>query len=460
MPLERLEHSVTIYFDDSLPALAKVIADDLGKELLEKGVVLRDTTGRLCFFAPLEIEAKRQQDIAKKITGVLGRYARPDRVIAGIGEFGVDDILGNADAIPMKVSEFTIRLIDRRLVGADWLRTPASRFKNSHRFVFASLKGGVGRSTALSVVAAHEASRGRRVLAVDLDMEAPGLGSMLLSRDITPKFGMIDALVERALGPLDSAFLADLVGASTLTDRGRIDVIPAFGARSLENPAEILAKIARAYGEVVHEDGSFDSILDQISDIIKAVENTNQYDIVLIDARAGLHETAAAALLGLGAEVLCFGIDEPQTFDGYRALFSHVDRYTGSSEVEQDWLSRVTLVQAKAPPDTEMREEFAERCRRMLSGVDLSANSNPVAEVKLPEGFREVDWDESVTDFDLGLTEAASGANVIAIMYDANFAGFAPLAKRDQISEAIYRATYGDLLEYVAQGVEKSEGAV
>ncbi|HLM42734.1 MAG TPA: AAA family ATPase, partial [Myxococcaceae bacterium] len=46
---------------------------------------------------------------------------------------------------------------------------------------FYSYKGGVGRSMALANVATLLAHRGRRVLVVDFDLEAPGLHRYFLS---------------------------------------------------------------------------------------------------------------------------------------------------------------------------------------------------------------------------------------------------------------------------------------
>lgn len=44
---------------------------------------------------------------------------------------------------------------------------------------FYSLRGGVGRTTALVNAARTLASRGRRVLCIDMDLEAPGLATLL-----------------------------------------------------------------------------------------------------------------------------------------------------------------------------------------------------------------------------------------------------------------------------------------
>jgi hypothetical protein len=273
-----------VRFDDSLPILARAVSDELGQVGLQAGAILRDSMGRLAFFASTELSEEVIERLSRRLRADLGSYARTDRIVAGIGEFGVADILDDPTTLKVEVHGHRLRLVDRRLVGADWLRAPAPVAAPPPRYVFASLKGGVGRSTALSVAAAHLASRGRRVLAIDLDMEAPGLGAMLLDHATLPEFGLIDALVENGLAPLDEAFLADLVGPSSLTDRGRIEVIPAFGRRSIENPGEVLAKIARAYTEDLRPDGTVASILDQVRELVDYFADPMRYDAILIDA--------------------------------------------------------------------------------------------------------------------------------------------------------------------------------
>ena len=61
---------------------------------------------------------------------------------------------------------------------------------------FYSFKGGVGRTMALVNTAVHLAERGRRVLLVDFDLEAPGLDtfSLLRSKSSTP--GLVDYVLQ------------------------------------------------------------------------------------------------------------------------------------------------------------------------------------------------------------------------------------------------------------------------
>jgi hypothetical protein len=283
-------------------------------------------------------------------------------------------------------------------------------------------------------------------------MEAPGLGAMLLDKGTLPEFGLIDALVEDGLAPLDETFLADLVGPSALSDRrGRIDVVPAFGRRSIENPGEVLAKIARAYAEDIRADGTAATILDQVSALVDRFADPERYDAILIDSRAGLHETTASAILGLGADVFLFGLDEPQTFQGFAALLAHLARFVPRNAPNPEWLERLTFVQGKAPTDHESRIAFADKCRALLMALAVPPGS-PLreAEPRMPAApFHDVPWDDDALDEDVLPAEDSRITNAIAVLEDERFRQFDPMQRRDLLSEEIYRSSYAMLTERI-----------
>jgi hypothetical protein len=453
---------MTVRFDDSLPILAKAVAAELGKDALLSGVALRDSTGRLAFFAPNDLDEATIERLSSRLRADLGCYARTDRIIAKASDFGARAILDDLTALHVSVGEYRLRLLDRRLVGADWLRAPSAIAPPPPRFVFASLKGGVGRSTALSVVAADLAARARRVLAIDLDMEAPGLGAMLLDDGTLPEFGVIDALVENGLCSLDDEFMADLIGPSALGDnRGRIDVIPAFGQRSVRNPGDVLAKIARAYTEDVQPDGSIASILDQVRVLVDRVSDSMRYDAILVDTRAGLHETTASAILGLGAEVFLFGLDEPQTFQGYSALLAHLARFVEPCGRAPEWLERMTMVQGKALTDLQTRRAFVEKCQSLFAETGLTSRPfTTETAVPLPaEPFKDVPWDndDDVSDEELEFDQKGGPREPLSILDDERFRLFEPIRNRDLLSESVYRSSFGALLDRINEAFSVEE---
>ncbi len=282
-------------------------------------------------------------------------------------------------------------------------------------------------------------------------MEAPGLGSMLLADDELPEFGLIDALVENGLAPLDETFFADLHAPSNLAHRhGRIDVLPAFGRRSLQRPADVLGKIARAYVEDVQPDGTVSSILDQVAAIVDHFALTGIYDAILIDARSGLHETTAAAILGLGAEVLLFGLNEHQTFVGYSVLLSHLTLFLGPERTEQpEWLERITMVQGRAPIEPDQREDFAARCQLVfeLSGLLQNPARQPTLVTLPAEPFHNVPWEDDLQLGEIQLDEPIGPRSTIAVLDDERFRLFDPRRRSDLLSTEVYRSSYGALIE-------------
>ena len=451
---------MTVRFDDSLGMLVRVVADKLGPEALARGVVLRDATGRLAFFNSWGLKDTVRDQISEQLREVLGVYGRTDRIIATPEDFGTPLILDDPSILTVRIGDNTIRVLDRRLVGADWLRKPRAAATSPPRFVFASLKGGVGRSTALAIVAADIASQGRRVLAVDMDMEAPGLGSMLLADNELPEFGLIDALVENGLAPLDEAFFADLHAPSSLAHgHGRIDVLPAFGRRSLQRPVNVLGKIARAYIEDVKPDGSVFSILDQVASIVDHFALNGIYDAILIDARSGLRETTAAAILGLGAEVFLFGLNEHQTFVGYSVLLSQLALFLGPERTEQpEWLDRITMVQGRAPIEPEQREDFAAQCQLLfeLSGLVQNPDRQQTLVTLPAEPFHNVPWDDDLQLGEIQLDEPIGPRSTIAVLDDERFRLFNPRRRSDLLSVEVYRSSYGALIERVHESIAAS----
>jgi hypothetical protein len=450
-----------IFFDDSLPRLVETVAAEIGDEALAAGVVLRDATGQLAFFANAVLEDELAKRLESRLLETLRPYARTDRVLAMPSDLGAKGLLEDPSALRCRVGQRTVRLVDHRLAGADWLRPPAEAAPPPPRFVFASLKGGVGRSTALSVVAAHLAAQGGRILAVDLDLEAPGLGPLLLTRDTLPEFGTLDVLVENGLHELDDAFLADVKGPSPLAaHKGRIDVVPVLGRRSFARPADVLAKLARAYAEDIRADGSVATILDQVRELIEWLTRSGDYDAILVDARAGLHETTASAVLGLGADVLLFGLNEEQTFQGYSALLAHLGQFVPFGAKVPEWVDRLTPVHAKAPVDTAARAEFDQRWQSLArEHIPLPTAEVTPSEVPVPEEFHDTHWDEQLPGED-GLPQEWSLLKPAAVLRDDRFERFNPLQQRDLLAEEIYRSTFSALLERIEGTVSLKGGEV
>ncbi|WP_437913797.1 hypothetical protein WME73_46430 [Sorangium sp. So ce302] len=420
---------LTVHFDDSLPVLIDEVEAHLGRSSLEGGVVLREASGRLTFFADGELTPESLAALTGALRKALGPYARPDRVVADRQSPGAARILEDPGTCAVRVGDRTVRYLDRRIVGADWVRGPEPEAPAPPQFVFASLKGGVGRSTTLSVVAAEQARKGRNVLVIDMDLEAPGIGSILLDPDRRPAFGALDYLAESGLGGFDETELADFVGTSALTSgAGLVDVMPVSGTSSEKHPENFLAKLSRAMLEDVEPGGGSVSLRDKTRGMIRRVVGRRPYDLVLVDARAGMAELSAGPLLGLGATVFLFGTAQRQTIDDYRYLFAHLATLP-TPEGGSPW-RQLRMVHAKAPLSDEVNTTFTDEMWNLFTEYL----------------YEEID---GLDGFNFDVNDPQAPHYPIAIPFDARFVHWDPAKKPTELTRSYYEATFGAFLTAV-----------
>ena len=423
---------MTVRYDDALANLIRVARSDGIDLASDDTIVLRDAAGRLAIAFRAN---RRDAEFQTTLRNALGPYAlSPTPVLSSL----LFNALSEAGPIIVTIlvdgAYRDVRFLDRRVVGADWISDFAAPAPGPPRLVFGSLKGGVGRSTALAVLAADLAAHGKRVLCIDLDLEAPGIGSMLLREapdDRRPKFGAIDYLVEHGLGGIADDELYDHIGVSHF-GQGAIHVLPAVGRVTDENPANMIGKLARALTEEVTETGR-KPVSAKIREMVDRFASRGEYDAILIDSRAGLAETTASTWLGVGAQrLVLFGVDQPQTFHGYRYIFAHLLQTAppASSPDQDDWRSRIGFVQGRVPLTgaEHFRDGVYELCAEMLYDVDPGPGSDP--------GF----------NYSFSTTGPDVPHDVGIIGYDATYDAFDPLLNPRVLDEDGYGRPFSKFL--------------
>ncbi len=426
-----------ITFDLAPRAFADLIVRHLGQKAAVAGRLVRDIYGRLSFVTDQNLQQDSERALRDGAVGCLGAYGQPgpylitsmaddqDRFARLAAEPAIMILLDAADS-----DGVTLRLLDRRLSGDEWLIQPKALIEPPPRLVFYSVKGGVGRSTALAVAAADLAARGSNVLVLDMDLEAPGIGGMLLPEDALPDFGVVDWFAAVAVGTDAASLVPDMVGQSSFTDgRAVVDVVPAHG----RDPGDYLGKLARVLapgsaGKAFAGQG----FAAKTRALIEALVARRQYDAVLIDARAGLHESSAGLLLGLGAAVFVFGVDTSQTFDDLGLLAAALHHAFEPQNRGADLRGDFRMVHAKAPRDAKDRESFIQMSWDTWSGTlydDLPAEAEPS-----PDAFV----------FDVNDRDAPHYP--LAIIGDPGYDRFDPRTKRYQISAQAYQPVFGGFL--------------
>lgn len=422
---------MTVLFHDALDEVKAFL--DANPDLAARRLIVRDLRGRIRILLAdrcgnkiskglYDTTRQRVQELAGDLHQRLGAYSpgNPNVLIDARVLSDFELVWNGPDTVELNEAS---RLLERTLFGEDWLRAPLENVDpQPPRAVMYGLKGGVGRSTAVAVLARHLATKAKRALVVDLDLEAPGVGSTLLSPEATPDFGIIDWLVEDGVGQGDR-LVADIYGRSPLPagTPGEVLVVPASGSRT----GPYLPKLSRAY-QGMDGEGFGARIARFIDDLEKAVDP----DVVLLDCRSGLHEVAAVSLTRLGATSFLFGMNTQQTWDGYRLLFEHWRNHVLTHRKVIEAVRERMFMVAGQVPETNQKEyllSFREAAHGLFT---TTLYDEPIA----PD-------DVDAFSFDLG--EEAAPHDPIPIYWNRVFQDFDPVRNPDAVTEQQIEGFFG-----------------
>lgn len=214
--------------------------------------------------------------------------------------------------------------------------------RDGHIVTFYSFKGGTGRTMTLANVAWILAANGKQVLAVDWDLESPGLHHyfrpFMTDKMLRSSRGVIDmvrdfataAMQERpdAAGPDWYRRYADVEReAVSLTwnfpKPGGLDLLPAGQQDSSYSDTVSTFDWAAFYGRL-----NGVAFLDALRESLR-----NTYDYVLIDSRTGLSDSAGICTVNLPDTVInCFTLND-QSINGAAAVAESILMQRGDEPI-------------------------------------------------------------------------------------------------------------------------------
>lgn len=430
-------------FDRILPELAHVMAarwDDL--EPLLPIFVNRDLNGRVRLFLDATLEPteeeqwRKLQDLVNAVHASLSPHVgEPDQIL----DFKVSllDFIKTSTTYPLSDQLGNILpnvyVVDRLAQEATW-ETVSSDNSTVPRVVFYSIKGGVGRSTALAACAWALAETGQRVLVLDLDLESPGISTSLLPASRQPAYGITDWLVEDLVNNGDAVLEEMHTSLGTQQRGGELIVVPSHG----DNPGEYVSKLGRVWMPGFTADGQRQTWSERLLRMIQRLEAKHQPTIVLIDSRAGIDEVASACVTDLGAKLIyLFALDSLQTWHGYRILFEHWRLHHVATKIRE----RLRVVGALLPTWGDQALS--------LATAQLRENAY--------QNFSEVLYDEELagavlplTDepFNFDLYDVDAPHSPLAIGWNQGFAAIGSLHDRlDALEENQIEFVFGPLIE-------------
>jgi hypothetical protein len=234
--------------------------------------------------------------------------------------------------------------------------------RNGKIITFYSYKGGTGRSMALANTAWLLAMAGNRVLAIDWDLEAPGLHRyfepFLDDKTLEGSTGVIDFVLEFASAAVSNAETTRSNDWFLAYSNILLHTVPVRYEFPLEGALHFVpaGRQDSAYGVRVncfdwprfYEKLGGGVMLESMKQLIR-----KEYDYVLIDSRTGVSDTSGVCTVQMPDElVVCFTLNRQSIYGASAAAFSALQQRTtpGGDQTLKVW-------------PVAMRIEFAEKDR-------------------------------------------------------------------------------------------------
>lgn len=221
---------------------------------------------------------------------------------------------------------------------------------------FYSYKGGVGRTLAIANAATYLALLGQKVVAIDFDLEAPGLHYKLLPEGTEVPCGLID-YIHDALDRADQAVpnvekyvvkVASHLRASGPS--GEMWLLPAGAAPS----PGYWRKLSQVnWYDFLYKEGSEGPVF--FLELKEAIRRAFNPDVLLIDSRTGITEIGGVATTLLADKVVCLLLHNRESLEGTRvvlqALLGSSLRPPGAQPVQ------IIPVISRHPTDVDLEAE-------------------------------------------------------------------------------------------------------
>lgn len=352
-----------VHFDNALQTAWSTVASlDTVTSLLESLTLIRDVQGRITLYLePAEegaLEPRVVEEMKQRLIAALGPFFSGDVWVASADDevmTSLEDIIKSeriranwVEHDPAFSWKPLVYVLERRVAkefwkdqGAlepdlPWLISEVDDGRRPAIVTFYSFKGGQGRTTSLAATSLVLARRGFRVGLIDLDLEAPGLGSVFFP-DESELTGVVDYLINKPI--LEDAFTLDgcvlsVADRTLIGDGSPIRVLPAGSVN-----ANYLEKLSRL--DFQHQMSGL--VRQMLKRLVIEVADTYDLDFLFLDSRAGFHDLGGLAVTQLSHAVVLLGNHSRQTWAGLAPVVHALSGYGVREPIP------VVLVHAMAP---------------------------------------------------------------------------------------------------------------
>lgn len=373
-----------ITFDTAITAAKQTIQNWSGYAGLFEVTIIRDVFGKLSFWFS-GTGSPDKSSLAVALHGQLGDYDAQHIFWAGENY---------NDLTQMLLQEVQARrhfdsrdgnciwyLLERTISKKAWLDyngqiTPIWPYEDAESgrrpkiVTFYSFKGGMGRTTALAATALLLAQHGRHVLAIDTDIEAPGLATLFFDENQIQR-GTVDFYLETSVssrGAIDMAPYLKQVDDPKLMEgmTGSIYIIPA---------GSVDERYVQKLGRIDYQDIVENGMRNHLSCLIESASNfiqSNGYplDYILLDARAGFHDMGGVVTAHLPHGAVLFGKNNTQSWNGLKQVIQTL------ASTQGDPLP-IAIVASMSGDSEEQRHSFKSRAYTLCCEKYYSADDVP-----------------------------------------------------------------------------------
>ena len=221
--------------------------------------------------------------------------------------------------------EYQIEKISRKSGYASWsdalyaAEDEKSTYNDMQIISFYSYKGGVGRTIALIETAYNLVKAGKRVLLLDLDIEAPSLHNIFAEKVNAVgngvAYGIVEYLYRKTVQLQNDVSIEHIFCPLELQNvPGEMFLIPALK----EMNKDYLYQTERLQTVQLQELDSFKEIFDYIKNVLNV-------DIVIIDTRSGFNKWGSLSLLTLSDQVIFVAFPNSENVEGLNIAFELMD---------------------------------------------------------------------------------------------------------------------------------------
>lgn len=198
---------------------------------------------------------------------------------------------------------------------------------------FYSYKGGVGRSTALAANAVLLSRKGKKVVVLDFDLEAPGISSYLINPELQSPKGVIDYLIEKPIlkDRMDVDAFKNLFFRKVNSDlSGNGDIFVMSAGKS---DFQYIKKMSHIDFEIMEKQNN-----KMIASLLEDINNVFKPDVILIDSRTGIVDMAGTLLFSYSDFVCSFFYNSEQNKQGLKILVDCISNRIKNNKYIPDFI--------------------------------------------------------------------------------------------------------------------------